>query len=365
MNLKYPWQLYHWHFGPSSKCILKCPRCPRTEYKDQLQLNQDISLDLFRRILTPDLLKHEVVRITMGGDLGDPIYNSEYLDIVEYIKTNNPNIHLTTITNGSYKKPEWWEKFAKLSNDKDTINFGIDGYDNRSNNIYRVDSNWDSIMTGMRIMATQSQVFVNWAVIIFQFNQEQLRHIEQMARDIGCDGLQVTKSTKFGSKYEVYGGSLDKLEPSKENVSSSYRYERMTIPLSTRQLDSNEYFTLNRFKFAEIKKQHNQVVTPLCCIGTQGIFVNADGILFPCSWKSLPYARLNSKGVHSTAYDDFLIAHRDELNLNNHSLETVLNNPIWSQLFDNLDSELSWDDCKSKCNSQLVDEKYAVKWETN
>ena len=154
MNLTYPWQLYHWHFGITSKCTLKCPRCPRTEYQDQLKLNADINLELFKKILSTELLTNTVKRITMCGDLGDPIYNKDYLDICRYIKTTNPNIHLFTITNGSYKSPDWWLEFAKISNDRDTVNFSIDGYDEESNNIYRINSDWNSIMQGMEIMSS-------------------------------------------------------------------------------------------------------------------------------------------------------------------------------------------------------------------
>ena len=103
--------------------------------------NKELDLAFFKKTLTPDLLKSTVKRITMCGDIGDPIYASEYLDIVDYIKTQNDKIHVYTITNGSYKKESWWKDFAKISNEYDTINFSIDGYDNESNNLYRINSN--------------------------------------------------------------------------------------------------------------------------------------------------------------------------------------------------------------------------------
>lgn len=366
MNLNYPWQLYHWHFGISSKCVLKCPRCPRTEYNKQLELNRDISLDLIQRTLTPDLLKNTVRRITMCGDLGDPIYNKEYLEIVEYIKKTNPNIHLFTITNGSYKDAEWWERFASLSDDRDTVNFSVDGFDQESNNIYRVNADWESIMLGMRIMAQKSTAFVNWAMIVFKFNEDRIDYIKQMATEIGCDSLQITKSTKFGSKYgETYEGENDSLEPSNENISSSNRYERYTIPISNRQLDIDEYLAVKEVKFHNIQERYNKVITPLCLIGTQGLYVNADGVLFPCSWKGLPYSSLTSNGKVISFQEDFFALNKHILNLNNNSLEDVLNNPVWDTFFNNLDNENAWTECKYKCSCDLVTQKYAVTYETN
>lgn len=366
MNLKYPWQLYHWHFGISSKCVLKCPRCPRTEYNKQLELNRDISLDLIQRTLTPDLLKNTVRRVTMCGDLGDPIYNKEYLEIIEYIKTTNPNIHVFTITNGSYKDAEWWERFAKISNERDTINFSVDGFDQESNNIYRINSDWESIMLGMQIMAKKSTAFVNWAMIVFKFNEVHIDYIKQLATENGCDSVQVTKSTKFGSKYgETYEGANDTLEPSSENISSSNRYERYVIPISGRQLDIGDYLAEKEIKFHSVKEQFNKVITPLCLIGTQGLYVNADGLLFPCSWKGLPYSSLTSNGKVISFQEDFFALNKAILNLNDNSLESVLNNPVWDTFFNNLDTNGAWTECKYKCSCDLVTKPYAVTYETN
>ena len=199
-------------------------------------INKELDLEFFKRTLTPELLKTQVQRITMCGDVGDPIYASEYIDIIKYIKTQNPKIHIYTITNGSYRKESWWRDLACVSNEYDTVNFSVDGYDNPSNNLYRIGSNWDSIMDGMRIMCQESPAFVYWATILFNFNQDYLDRIQQQARAIGCDGVQLTYSTKFGRKYgDAYGGSQDPLEPRPEFISQTHRYERHFIDLSGRK----------------------------------------------------------------------------------------------------------------------------------
>jgi MoaA/NifB/PqqE/SkfB family radical SAM enzyme len=367
MNLTYPWQLYHWHFGITSKCTLKCPRCPRTEYQDQLKLNADINLELFKKILSTELLTNTVKRITMCGDLGDPIYNKDYLDICRYIKTINPNIHLFTITNGSYKSPDWWSEFAKISNDKDTVNFSIDGFDEESNNIYRINSDWNSIMQGMEIMAQQSTAFVNWATIIFKYNQDKIARIVEQAKQIGCDAVQLTKSTKFGSKYsEAYGGSDDELEPRSEFISKTNRYERLMIPTSHRALDNKDYIATKEIHFKKIQDKYDQAITPLCLIGTQGMYVNANAVLYPCSWKGLPYSSLTSDAKHISFEDDFFTVNQDKLSLHKRSLEEVLNDPIWNLFFNNLDNKnTSWTECQYKCSSDIVNHDYAVGYETN
>ena len=368
MNLTYPWQLYHWHFEISSKCTLKCPRCPRTEYKDLVKLNEDLSLEFFQSLLTPDVLKNQVKRITMCGDVGDPIYNKEYLEICRYIKETNPDIHLFTITNGSYKSKEWWEEFASICNNRDSINFSVDGYDQTSNNLYRVNSDWTSIMLGMDIMSKQSQSFVHWATIIFRFNENHLDDIINQAKTIGCDSVQFTRSTKFGSVYgDAYGGVIDPLEPTnREHISKTHRYERYSIKLTDRILNNLDYMNTNRIEFLKTKEQYNKFITPMCVIGNRGLYVNAAGQLFPCSWTSYPYEQLGTARKSILYKDSFFNVNKDALNLYKNDLGTVLNNPIWDKFFNGLDDQdRAWVECEQKCHKHLVDEAYAVGYETN
>jgi len=365
--MTHQWQLYHWHFEVSGKCTLKCPRCPRNDTSPVPWLNKELDLDFFKKTLTPDLLKTQVRRITMCGDIGDPIYASEYLEIIKYIKLHNPKIHVYTITNGSYRKPEWWKEFAKISNEYDTINFSVDGYDNASNNLYRIGSDWNSIITGMKIMCEESPAFVYWATIVFAFNQDYLDQIEQQARVIGCDGLQLTYSTKFGSKYgEAYGGIKDPLEPRSEFISSTHRYERHFRNISGREQLNNEYLLHNQQRFEQIKQEHNTVITPMCSIGNRGLYVSADGVLHPCSWVSFPYISMSTdrKTIHFK--DSFHQVYREQLNLKTQSLTDVLKNPIWNKLFDTFDDpKKAWVECEQKCGCDLVDKEYAVGWLTN
>lgn len=365
--MKYPWQLYHWHFEVSGKCTLKCPRCPRNDTAPVPWMNKELDLEFFKRTLPPELLKTQVKRITMCGDVGDPIYASEYLDIIRYIKEHNPKIHVYTITNGSYRKESWWREFASISNEYDTVNFSVDGYDQSSNNLYRVGSDWESIMTGMRIMCQESSAFVYWALIVFSFNQDYLSQIEQQARVIGCDGLQLTYSTKFGSKYgETYGGDKDSLEPRAEFISSTHRYERHFVQLTDRNQSYKDYLQLNQKKFIEVQQTHNTFITPMCAIGNRGLYVSADGVLHPCSWVSFPYVSMSTDRKTIDFKNSFHQVYRDKLNLKTRSLTDVLDDPIWSKLFDSFDDlSRAWVECEQKCNCQLVNENYAVGYLTN
>lgn len=361
------WQLYHWHFEVSAKCMLQCPRCPRNNQARVPWFNKELDLAFFQRTLTADMLINQVKRITMCGDIGDPIYASQYLEIVDYIKQTNPRIHVYTVTNGSHRSQEWWRKLASISNEYDTVNFSIDGFDQISNSLYRVGSDWDSTMLGMQIMAQESAAFVYWATIVFAFNQHHLEHIKRLAQQQGCDGFQLTHSTKFGSKYgEAYGGETDPLEPDPKFISPTHRYQRFFSDLSGRQQLNQDYLAINAARFKSIKEKHNTMITPMCKIGNRGLYVSADGILHPCSWVSFPYESMSTPRKTVWFKDSFHQVYRDRLDLNKRSLVAVMQDPIWNKLdksFDNHDR--AWVECEQKCLSKHVDHEYSVQWLTN
>lgn len=360
------WQTYHWHLEPSSKCTLKCPRCPRTEHPNISWINKDMTLDFVKSFLTVSQLQL-TQRITLCGDVGDPIYCKELIEICDYFKKSNPNIHLYIITNGSHKKIEWWEKLGAVLDDKDTVNFSIDGYDDNTNNQYRVNSDFESIINGIKTLRASSKVFINWATIVFNFNQDHLNKIQSMAKLLGCDGFQITKSTKFGSKYgEAYGAEQDKLEPRSEFISSSHRYERQLIKLSDRVLDNKKYLDTNLKYFNSTKEEFNSNITPLCYIGNRGLYVNAEGTLFPCSWTSFPYKSLSYEDKVIKWDDSFFAKYKNNCNLKTRSLDEILNDEMWLKLTDGFaNKNKSWVECSQKCSSHLVNYEYAVGYETN
>lgn len=363
------WQLYHWHLEPSSFCALNCPRCPRVEHPDTPWLNKSMTLDFVKSFLTEQRLINDVKRITMCGDVGDPIYCKEYLEICRYIKSTNPKIHIFTITNGSHRPTAWWQELGSILNERDVINFSVDGFDQFSNNIYRVGSNFDSVVNGIKaVREVNKNVFLNWAMILFAFNQDHKEKVIDMAKSLDMDALQLTKSTKFGSKYgAAYQGDDDPLEPRPENISSSHRYERSIINISNRTLDNSEYMQTNQRMFRLVRDQYqDSPIVPMCEIGNRGIYVNAEGVVFPCSWTSFPYTSLSHDGKTIHWQDSFFAKYRQRMSLHHRSLDEILGDPAWDKCSSGWrDPRKTWVECNQKCGRNLVTEEYAVGWETN
>ena len=373
MQNKYGFQFYHWHLEPSSRCTLKCPRCPREEMaRDISWLQKDISLELFQKIFTEELLTTQVKRLTMCGDVGDPIYCKDFLDICRYIKQINPKIHIYTITNGSYKKTEWWEEFGNILNERDTVAFSIDGWDHDSNNLDRVNSNWESIINGVTTLTKLKRAQVTWATIVFAFNQDKLKDIELLAKSLGCDNLQITKSIKFGSRFNNYNNGLpkDTLEPRPEFVSQSGRYERHSVQLSDRILDNADYMNTNKIMWQKtLENYKNDYVIPLCLIGNRGLYLNAAGQIYPCSWVAAPHHGRHSPttGKILKLEDSLFRKYESLFDANLRSLEDIINDPVWEKLFKSWNHrEGSFIECEEKCiKTQVEQENYSVGYFTN
>jgi MoaA/NifB/PqqE/SkfB family radical SAM enzyme len=190
---------WHFHIEVSSKCTLRCPRCARAEVPDSL-INTELDLEFFKRNFTPEFVLANVEKITFCGDDGDPIYAHDLIPIIEYLKDIKP-IEIVIITNGSHKKLDWWIQLGKLLDSNDSVHFSIDGYDNASNNLYRVNSDYESIIAGLQTLRATSRCQIVWAAIAFKFNEEKLDLMQEFARQLGVDRFQLTKSTKFGSVY--------------------------------------------------------------------------------------------------------------------------------------------------------------------
>ena len=262
--------LKHLHIEISSKCTLKCPRCPRTELH-QPSLNREISLEEFQSEFTSDIL-NSIESIAFCGDIGDPIYAKDFLKICEYIKSNS-NIILRITTNGSYKSQDWWQDLANILTKEDRIRFSIDGWDQTSNEKYRVNSDWDSIVLGIETLRKNSLCDMLWSAICFKFNEEKLDHMQTMAKDFGFNRFTVVHSSKFDGRYAVNG--IDLLKPNLAGVSKTAQYETSTV----------NFTDVSPVK-KEIRKYH---AWAQCLNWSAELFINVDGIVFPCPWFNSGY----------------------------------------------------------------------------
>ena len=337
--------IWHWHIENSSICSLRCPRCPRQEVPG----NKSTSLDLefFKRNFNEEMLKN-VWQITFCGDDGDPIYGKEFHEIVTYLKTAKPILSLRIITNGSYKSVEWWHTLAKSLNQYDDIHFSLDGWDQESNDQYRKNSNWNSIIDAINVLRCNSEVIMTWAAIGFRFNENNIDDMKALAVDLGFDKFQLTRSTKFGSMYPHYlQDGDDELEPrNPQLIAKGRRFDREIIEITNRKVLENGKTFIND-EFWETVDRTKSII-PMCKIGNKGLYISADGYFYPCCWMANRYNHTRWEQFKQPTFD-----------LNQRTIDEVLSDNYWDDFFDKLHNNA---ECTSKCAEENYNKEYATQW---
>lgn len=337
----------HWHIEASSICALKCSRCPRIEVPETL-LNRQLDLNFFQQQIGTDTIR-QIRKITFCGNDGDPIYCKDLLAICDWIKTINPDIMIVIITNGSYRSPDWWSDLGRILDQNDELHWSIDGWDQASNEQYRINSDWASLMQGISSFAsTNIDTYRVWAAIAFRFNENFLHKMRDMATKLHMDLFQLTKSTKFGSHYPDNYGVQDVLQPHNlQLISSSHRFERELMSLTQKQRPGNELKKIFFSRAQDLIKYKKY--SGICLIGNKGIFVNSQGEFYPCCWTATRYN--HNKQWHELAKQRF--------NLKKNTFQDIIKDSFWHDSFLEFESQ----ECRTKCTvDRLVDIDHTTEW---
>lgn len=218
----------------TSRCTLSCPACPRTWFADKFNRpfpKQDLDLDTLTNFLDCETGK-AIETLFLCGNHGDPIYYPRLFELIDHFRSTKKFI---IVTNGSFQTPEFWHTLANKLTAKDNIVFSIDGLEH-NNHLYRKNSNWQSVMTGLDIMLS-SHVPVTWKTIIFSYNQNEIEDIRDFAVNKGCD-FSAIRSSRFVD---------DSLVPDSQYIDSSKLYAKYESVELDPQCQSQEYISADGY----------------------------------------------------------------------------------------------------------------------
>lgn len=236
------------HIEPTNICTLKCEGCARTRFIDQWPQhwqNHSINVDGLMKFLDIDLTG---LRILLCGVYGDPIYHSDFHNLLQQLKDRGS--HISIVTNGSYKTAEWWKTTADILTKDDKIVFSIDGLPDNFTK-YRKNADWESIKIGIDSMV-ESDCRTIWKFIPFSFNQTNIATAQALATDLGIDEFKVEYSDRFDEKTQYL------------------------IP--DHRLLGGNYGLRNEFKQGE-----TLATNPRCYNGKEH-FISASGFYSPCGY---------------------------------------------------------------------------------
>jgi len=236
------------HVEPTSRCTLACPSCERTIFIDKFGKNNfsidDLNIDNFIKFI--DI---KVDLVDFCGNVGDPIYHKNFIQLVKMTKTRTNSISITT--NGSRKSKHWWEELVSILDERDNITFSIDGTPDNFTE-YRINGDWESIKTGIDI-CTNSKVKTRWKCIVFSFNEDNIEDIRNLSANLGIDEFRLHLSDRWNSN--------DHLQPKGNYIIPSYdsKQKYKAGPLGELTLDPK-------------------------CASNKEHYVSADGLYAPCCY---------------------------------------------------------------------------------
>lgn len=186
------WTLPDLHLEITSKCVLACPGCPRTIYPKDYAVT-DLPVNIVEKIVADG---RQYKMITLCGDHGDPIYHSQFHEIISLLLKLPGTPYISIATNGSSRSEAWWAKTAQLLRKNDEIIFGIDGLEDTSH-LYRKKNNWASIIKAIEILKSKGCCQITWQWILFRFNEHQLAEAATVAKKLKIDCFMIIGSSRF------------------------------------------------------------------------------------------------------------------------------------------------------------------------
>jgi MoaA/NifB/PqqE/SkfB family radical SAM enzyme len=275
--MKY-FQVKQVHFEPTQLCQASCPMCDRNKNGGEVNqhlTNASMTLEDFKKVFEPEFLK-KLHTFYMCGNHGDPIFAPEMLEMCEYVREFAPHISLSITTNGGARKPEWWERLAKVVS---FVNFSVDGLED-TNHLYRQGVVWENVEENM-------QAFIDaggrakWTFLIFNYNEHQVKLAEMQAKLMGVNEFIVKKSGRY-----VTSAALEK----KDSHQAMDRKGNLTQLLSPPQ--NPEYKNKEIENYDEIVSKYGGSMETLVmeapmypkCMQKKEIYVSATGLVTPCCW---------------------------------------------------------------------------------
>lgn len=194
------------HVELTSRCTLACLKCARTIRKGHYGIT-DLPLEYVQSIADQDRFG----MILFCGGLGDPIYHRQFHEALEIVLKAGKQVKV--ITCGSSRSERWWKQTAEIVAkypEMVQFTFSVDGLED-TNHLYRINSDWQSIMTAMDIMSATGAEMV-WKFIVFRHNQHQIDEARKIATDRNFTFHQIHSSR--------YSNENDPLRPDEQYVNT-------------------------------------------------------------------------------------------------------------------------------------------------
>lgn len=177
------------HVEPTTRCALECPLCPRTIYRQMVEIH-DCDIDM-----VVDSCK-DIDELVLVGNHGDPIYHPRFVEMLAAIRKAHPSISFFMHTNGAFRAAGFWKDLSEVLDHRDHMIFSIDGMPH-DNHIYRVHSKWEHVELAVRVLRDVGcTAKLIWKWILFNYNESEVPDGIRLARDLGFDRFMLVSSSR-------------------------------------------------------------------------------------------------------------------------------------------------------------------------
>ena len=266
------------HLEITQKCQAACPMCDRNQNGGALNPHIDLSeLSLYdvQSIFSNKFIQ-QLESMYMCGNLGDAIVADDTLEVFEYFRQHNANIHLSMNTNAGARDSQWWKSLAEVIGQKGHIIFSVDGLED-TNHLYRQNVQWSKVEQSMDAYIGAGGR-ARWDFLIFEHNQHQVELAEHIAKQKGFEKFVAKKTGRFvtttSDAKQSHQAINRKGQDTTELKKPDKQYQNAALKKQQSVID----------KYGSMDAYYDAV--PISCkvSKSKSIYVSAEGLALPCCW---------------------------------------------------------------------------------
>lgn len=339
------------HLELTTKCNAMCPMCNRNykgKVRDDLPI-LELDLQQIKTIFTPDFVK-QLKLISLCGVYGEPICNNYLFDILTYFYECNPELDIDIYTNGGIHNISWWRNLANImKNHNGNVIFGIDGI-GETHSLHRCNTNYETVLAHAKAYIDAGGK-AQWDFIVFKHNEHQVEQARELSEKLGFLSFQVKKTSRFFKTLYENDEKLDStiMDYGKHpvyDINGNFSYY-IELPENPQYVNESENRLIEIIKqYGSLDNYFNENYIDCGAINSGGIFVSANGEVFPCC---TVYQQICYKTVHGVndknELNEYNIYKKYDMSAINNSIEQIVNNGFFDEL-------LSSFDCKGLSNGK-------------
>jgi sulfatase maturation enzyme AslB (radical SAM superfamily) len=219
-------------------------------------------------------------------------------------------------TNGSARPAEWWESLARVVT---ACRFSIDGLSD-TNHIYRRGTDWAHIMQSVEAFRRAGGT-AEWDFLVFRHNEHQVEHARTLSRKLGFTRFNVKKSNRFFRGAASEDAALDAGPRQIVELPANPAYRNGALSVLQEMVRARSF-----------TEYLNTTAIDCKAAASRGIYVSAEGLVFPCCWMANLYRTDAGIAEQIGTMLESLPEGKDSVSALRHSIQEIVEGAFFQDL---------------------------------